>query len=160
MTDSVLRERITEVIFTLFEETFERVRWQYLDTGTSMFETLATITAETASIPVSPNCGSLAAQIEHVCFYIDVFDDAMAGIERENIDWGYTWRTVEAVTAAEWEASQQRLRQCYERVLARMRSFDTWEGEQDISGAMNIIVHTAYHLGEIRQALCTLTPAQ
>ena len=25
-----------------------------------------------------------------------------------------------------------------------------------IGGALSIVVHTAYHLGEIRQALCTL----
>ena len=28
--------------------------------------------------------------------------------------------------------------------------------EDTIGGALSIMVHTAYHLGEIRQALCTL----
>jgi hypothetical protein len=32
---------------------------------------------------------------------------------------------------------------------------EKWDDET-IGGSMAIIVHTAYHLGEIRQALCTL----
>jgi hypothetical protein len=28
--------------------------------------------------------------------------------------------------------------------------------EETMGGALSIVVHTAYHLGEIRQALCTL----
>jgi hypothetical protein len=48
------------------------------------------------------------------------------------------------------------LKASYERMLALMRSFDTWEGENDIAGALAVLAHTAYHLGEIRQALCTV----
>jgi hypothetical protein len=31
----------------------------------------------------------------------------------------------------------------------------TWN-EDSIGGALSIVIHTAYHLGEIRQALCTV----
>jgi hypothetical protein len=31
-----------------------------------------------------------------------------------------------------------------------------WPSEREIGGAIAIIAHSAYHLGEIRQALCTL----
>jgi hypothetical protein len=72
------------------------------------------------------------------------------------VDWGEIWRTVHEVTPEQWEASKDRLRASYQRVLSLLKSFDTWEGENDISGAMAVLVHTAYHLGEIRQALCTL----
>jgi hypothetical protein len=37
-----------------------------------------------------------------------------------------------------------------------MRGFESWEGENDVAGALAVVVHTAYHLGEIRQALCTV----
>lgn len=57
---------------------------------------------------------------------------------------------------AAWAALVQRLRDRQRSVLAVMRGFETWEGENDISGALAIVVHTAYHLGEIRQALCTV----
>ena len=32
----------------------------------------------------------------------------------------------------------------------------TWESEFAIGGAMNALVHSAFHLGQIRQALCTI----
>jgi hypothetical protein len=41
----------------------------------------------------------------------------------------------------------------YGRVLALTRSFDAWEGEGQISGALAVLAHSAYHLGAIRQAL-------
>jgi hypothetical protein len=35
------------------------------------------------------------------------------------------------------------------------RDNNAWD-EDRMVGALSIVVHTAYHLGEIRQALCTL----
>ncbi len=66
-----------------------------------------------------------------------------------------SWQ-VEAVTQAEWDDLIQRLRASHQRVLATMRGYETWDGEENISSAMAMLVHTAYHLGEIRQALCTI----
>jgi hypothetical protein len=40
--------------------------------------------------------------------------------------------------------------------LSTIRGFETWDGENDIAGALAIAVHTAYHLGEIRQATCVV----
>ncbi|MFN8564452.1 MAG: hypothetical protein U0703_23180 [Anaerolineae bacterium] len=51
------------------------------------------------------------------------------------------------------------LRASYEQALALVQSFETWDGEDDIGGALAMLVHSAYHLGEIWQALCTLRQA-
>jgi hypothetical protein len=48
------------------------------------------------------------------------------------------------------------LKETYTRVLGMLRGMEDWDSENVIGGAMAIIIHTAYHLGEIRQALCTL----
>jgi Leu/Phe-tRNA-protein transferase len=48
------------------------------------------------------------------------------------------------------------LKQTYARVSGRMRGFETWDDDKRIGGSLGIVVHTAYHLGEIRQALCSL----
>jgi hypothetical protein len=37
-----------------------------------------------------------------------------------------------------------------------MKGFDAWDGKNEIAAALAIVVHTAYHLGEIRQAMCTV----
>ncbi|MCI0708632.1 MAG: DinB family protein [Chloroflexi bacterium] len=142
--------------FELLEETFEQVHGTYLDRGTSLFETLDTISAEMASRPVSDNCASIAAQVEHIRYYLDVLAVYMQGQKPENVDWKHIWRTVRAVTPQEWETSISQLRASYHHILSLMKRFDTWEGENEMGGALAVLVHTAYHLGEIRQALCTI----
>ncbi len=153
---SIPVEKFSSVYFEILQETFEQVNGFYLDRGTSLFETLAGISAATASRPVSARCASLAAQVGHIRFYIDHLEAFMRGQDPGKADWGAIWREVEAVTPEAWAESIARLRTSYERVTALMRGFDTWTGEEDIGGALSILVHTAYHLGEIRQALCTL----
>jgi adenylosuccinate lyase len=91
------------------DECFDTVSGIFLDDGDSLFDTLATISAAEASIPVGDKCATLAAQVAH------------------------TARQLIADT-------------------------DEWPSERHIGGAFGTIAHTAYHLGEIRQALCTLKP--
>ena len=53
-------------LFLLMEETFEsKHHGIFLDKGTSLFETLETVSAQEASIPVGGKCASLAAQVAH-----------------------------------------------------------------------------------------------
>ena len=148
-------KRFATEIYDLLDETFENVHGIYLDGGTSLFETLATVSAEEASRPVSANCASIAGQVEHVRFYIAVLERYLRGEEVGKIDWAGSW-WLKTVTESEWEALKASLRGQYASVLALIKGFDTWEGENDIGGSLAIIVHTAYHLGEIRQALCTV----
>jgi hypothetical protein len=72
-------ERFTNELYPILEETFERVNGIYLDRGTSLFETLDTIAAEQASRPVSADCASIAGQVEHVRFYLEVLQQYMEG---------------------------------------------------------------------------------
>lgn len=155
MTDQTLRERFTTELSDLLEETFEKVGGRYLDQGTSLFETLATISADEASQPVGGRCATLAAQVNHVRFYIEVLERYMRGEEVGRVDWDASWQ-VGAVDEAEWASLTRRLDAAYRRLRATMGSFTTWDGEDQIGGAMAILAHTAYHLGEIRQALCTI----
>jgi hypothetical protein len=48
------------------------------------------------------------------------------------------------------------LKQTYARIQSQLRARESWDDAQPIGGALAIVVHSAYHLGEIRQALCTL----
>jgi hypothetical protein len=146
----------TNNLFQLMEETFEaKHHGIYLDKGTSLFETLETISAEEASIPVGGKCASLAAQVAHVTFYIEAFERYALQGDQTRVDWGLIWRTVEKVTAEEWETYKRNLKDAYLRMDKLFHENPTWN-EDTIGGALSIVVHTAYHLGEIRQALCTL----
>ena len=50
------------------------------------------------------------------------------------------------------------MRESYDRLKRLIGDTTGWPSEQHIGGAIAAIVHTAYHLGEIRQALCTVKP--
>jgi isopropylmalate/homocitrate/citramalate synthase len=149
-------EKMIQVLFYAFEETFEKVQGVYLDKGTSLFETLAGISAEVASTPVGTSCATIAAHVEHMRFYIDILEQFIHSNPPKDVDWKHIWNTVSAVTPDEWAASIQRLRASYERVLKGLKARTEWDGNDDFGGAFAIVVHTAYHLGEIRQALCTV----
>jgi len=72
------------------------------------------------------------------------------------VDWGKIWSRVGGVTTAEWDEQKSRLKEAYARLSAMLRGIDNWEQNDAIGASMAILVHTAYHLGEIRQALCTI----
>ncbi len=142
-------------LFQFMGETFEKPIGIYLDKDTSLFQTLETVSAQEASIPVGGKCASLAAQVAHVTFYIESFERYALQGDNSPRDWGYIWRTVEKVTPAEWDEYKSKLRDAYQRMDKLFHENKLWN-EDNIGGALSIVVHTAYHLGEIRQALCTL----
>jgi hypothetical protein len=149
------QEHFLNSVFALLDETFENHHGIFLDEDTSLFQTLETVSAEEASIPVGGKCASLAAQVEHVNFYLGVMERYIFQGDTSRVDWGEIWQTVEKVTPEEWQASKAKLESTYRRIDKALHENGTWN-ENAIGGAMAIVVHTAYHLGEIRQALCTL----
>lgn len=153
---SIQSEHFTKALSVLLDETFDNVHGYYLDKNTSLFETLAGITADEASIPAGGKCATLAAQVKHVAFYLDVAEKSIRDPNYPKVDWGEIWRTIDRVTPEEWQTIQNELRANYDHILNLIKSTPAWPGEAEIGSAIAIITHTAYHLGEIRQALCTL----
>ena len=149
-------EHFTKALLALLDETFDSVQGYFLDKGTSLFETLAGISAEEASIPVGGRCATLAAQVKHVAFYLDVVDKSVRNPDYPQVDWNEIWRTISNVTEEEWDAIRLELRQSYKRILELINWINSWPSDYEIAGAIAVIAHTAYHLGEIRQALCTI----
>ena len=156
MSAQIQVEHFTSALYNLLDETFDHVHGAYLDGGTSLFETLATVSAEEASIPVGGKCATLAAQVKHVAFYFDVLERAVRTGQNEPQDWGKIWRETSTVSAEEWEAIKQQLRESYNRLKQLIADTTEWPSEDHIADAIAAIAHTAYHLGEIRQALCTI----
>ena len=155
MPPQVELEQVKNQLLTFLEETFEHVHGIYLDRGTSLFETLETVSAEVASRPVSARCASIAGQVEHVRFYVELLERYLKGEQVEKVDWQATW-WLTSVTPEEWEGLKERLREAYRSAQGTIRGVTVWDDEHDLGDAFAIVVHTAYHLGEIRQALCTV----
>lgn len=156
--DAIIKqENFLNNLFNLYEETFETDRSSiYLDKNTSLLTTLETVSAQEASIPVGGKCASLAAQVTHVIFYLELLEKYFLKQEVGKVDWGEIWRTVEKISPEDWEALKAKLRQVYERLDKLFHDTENWNDEDIVGSALAIVVHTAYHLGEIRQALCTL----
>lgn len=156
MTDSNVNNFINRALVELLNETFEKSHGIYLDsaTGTSIFETLDTISAEEASQPSKGGCATIAAHVEHMTYYIDILLRFIQG-ERPETDWADIWERVSSVTEEEWTASQTALREAYAQLRQVAKDF-VWEDERQVAGAIGMVAHNAYHLGEIRQMLCAI----
>jgi hypothetical protein len=156
MAASIPAEQFASELLVVLDEAFDNVHGIFLDHGTSMFETLATISHEEASRPVSARCATLAAQVNHVRFYLDVVLDYLRGTQQQHVDWPSSWQ-ITGVTGEEWDRLRERLRASYQELQGFIRQHKDWTQNHAIGGAIGVVAHCAYHLGEIRQALCTLT---
>jgi hypothetical protein len=154
MSNKIDQELLIQNLFDILDEAFVKHHGIFLDANTSLFETLETITAAEASIPVGGKCATLAAQVAHVNFYLEVLEAYILNREIGKVDWGDIWRRVNKVSPEEWQGYKDQLRSTYGRVVSMLQKVQNWNDDRPIGGALAIVVHTAYHLGEIRQAMC------
>jgi hypothetical protein len=155
MAELIEPKAFQNVLLDLLDETFENHHGIYLDKHNGLLETLELVSSEEASIPVGGKCASLAAQVAHATFYIESFERFALHGDDSPRDWNLIWRTVEKVTPEEWQDYKSKLKDAYQRMDKLFRENPTWN-EDTMGGALSIVIHTAYHLGEIRQALCVL----
>ena len=153
MSKQIAIERFREPLLKCLEETFSNVQGIYLDKGTALFATLESVTAEEASEKPVPNSATIAAQVEHLRFYLDVLNDYMRGNNVQKVNWREIWETVGAVTPDEWNNIKARLQDSHTKVMSTINGFEEWDGPDDIDGALSILTHTAYHLGGIRMTI-------
>lgn len=159
MIEPTVLERFKDELLECLEETFERHHGIYLDYGTSLFETLDGISADEASAKAAENAATIAAHVEHARFYLDVLSESMRTETVTKIDWREIWETVGAVSAEEWAEQKRRLRESYGQTVETIKNYERWEGEYGIAGSLAVLVHTAYHLGAIRQMRAVIKSA-
>src|SRR4051812_37092240 len=133
---------------TLLEEIFEARHDLVLDLGETLRETLASITAEEASREPAGGLAPICAQVAHIVILID---EQLRGQPSEDSAWADAWR-LQAVSADEWSALRDQVGDRYERVRQFVTEFDSWDANY-LGGALALLAHCAYHLGQIREAL-------
>lgn len=148
-------EDFTTTLFTLLDETFACPPRPdgnaYLDRQTGWVDTLAGVSAEQASRPVAPGATTVAAQVEHARFYLEVIESFMLG-RGQKVDWRDSWSVREVATPEAWDDLKRRFLDAQERVTALLRTTERWD-EDRIGDALSILIHSAYHLGAVRQML-------
>lgn len=122
-----------------------------LDQKTSLFDTLADISAAEASIPVSRQSANLAAQVNHTSYYVRALRDGLASNWETKADWDGSWR-IGVVDDAEWQALIDQLRVDADWVAQFAKDHTDWTPDY-VGGAFALVAHAAYHLGEIRQGI-------
>lgn len=148
---TVSAPHFTENLSALLTETFERTSGIYLDKGTDLFSTLAALSAEQASRDVHGT--TVAAQTFHTAFYLRAMERYAEGFTGKT-EWLESW-TVQRVTEPEWDALQTQLREDYKRAVGKLRAVTCWN-EDELDFGMTVTVHSAYHLGAIRQLVKAL----
>ena len=143
---------IKETLFTLLTETFQSGQnpdgTMYLDRGAGLFDTLAPLSAEQASQEVIPGGTTLAAQVNHTHFYLEVIERYMRG-EAPKVDWSESWQ-LQTVSENQWRDLSKKLKETYERISTLLQTQEDWEQLED---GFAIAIHTAYHLGAVRQVV-------
>ncbi len=155
---TIAQEDFTNSFFQLLKEIFEGppdTGSAVLDKGAGLFQTLEKVTAEAASISVRPGTPTIAAHCEHARFYTVALYEYMRGAKAK-IDWNQSW-LVQTVTEEEWNKLKAELRQGYTTVNEYLHAVEKW-GDEEVGDGMAIMVHTAYHLGAIRQLVRALAP--
>lgn len=143
---TVSAPHFTEYIFAILAETFEKTIGIYLDKNSSFFNTLSTISAEEASREVLGT--TIAAQVFHTAFYVRAMDRYFEGFTGKT-DWDESW-TIKSVTETEWGALRSQLQDDYKRAVQKLETVTAW-GEDALDYGMTIAIHSAYHLGSVRQ---------
>lgn len=154
--DQIETKHFVNSLNYLFKETFEGSPSQgsiYLDRGIGVFNSIENLDAAAVSSFVSTT--TIAAHVEHLRYYLEVLSNFMQGIVQA-ADWDRSWAKKE-VSDEEWETLKANLRSTYESVLEAYEKVENWD-EDKISEAMAIVVHTAYHLGAIRQIAKNFEP--
>ena len=148
-------KRQKETILFL-EETFAQHHGIYLDKETSLFETLSSVTAEEASLRASDRTASVAAHVRHMTFYTNLLLRTIRGEKLGKVNWREIWENDRPVTAEQWGGEIQELRRTYADARELIQDPVAWEREDTPGEFTAIAVHTAYHLGAIRQALAVI----
>lgn len=156
MPDTVTRDLVARNLAAVLDEAFEHHHGIFIDKGTSLFESIHGLSAAEASHAASKSSASIAAHVDHARFYLDVLEAVMRGETVGKVDWQEIWRNTRTVTPEQWDAIRARMRASYERVRERLADSAAWEQDAQFEGALAIAVHTAYHLGAIRQIIRSL----
>jgi hypothetical protein len=112
------------------------------------------MTANEASTSIYTGAPTIASHCEHLRFYIMALHEFMLGAT-DKIDWKKSWFAQE-VTPAEWNILRENLRRVYTTIAEYLQSLEKW-GDDEVGDSMAILVHTAYHLGAIRQLMKALS---
>lgn len=154
MTTHVPVSAIKQGINAALNETFDQPIGMFLDKGDALWQTLDNVTAEQASVPIAEDGNSIAGQVAHMTFYLDVMAAYMRNEPPEKPDWADAWKTVK-VDAHQWQDLKRKLAERQSELLTLINAApeEVFKDPDILGGSYALVGHNAFHLGQIRHAL-------
>ena len=148
--NNINEEHFVKSLQYLLKETFEGApngsSSIYLDRGIGIFSTLDELSATQASFSITGT--TIAAHSDHARYYLEVLNNFLSGIV-QSADWNRSWEK-KVVDDKQWDDFKSNFREMYKTVTETFQKTEEWDDDK-ITEAIAIIVHSAYHLGAIRQ---------
>lgn len=123
---------------------------RYLDRNAGWLPTLSGLDAKAASTPAFPGATTVVAQLRHTIYYFEIVLAFSRG-EEPSMDWPGSFEPTSA-TDGEFAALTGRLEAVTEELRAAAEGAGPWTDDR-VGDYMSILVHTAYHLGSLRQLI-------
>jgi hypothetical protein len=129
----------------------------FIDQGTGLLQTLASLSAAQASQPSKPGQTTIVAHSEHTRVHLAGMNAFLRG-EDPKVDWAASWRITE-LDEAGWRKLQDDLSHEYQTFRRFFEQHDDWDARA-VSGAIGLLAHVCYHLGAIRQMVKSVRQGQ
>lgn len=149
-------------LLTLLQETFglpSQPAAYFLDSGSSgYFGVLEKVGAELASHSLRPGQATVVAHCRHVVFLLQVVEKYLRGedLKTRQEDWEENWQVMTA-SETEWNLIRKSLRDGYDQLMSAIEAVENWT-EEALADSLIVLVHSSYHLGEIRQIISSAHP--
>jgi len=155
MTDPVDRDAFNRTFLYLLDEIVgeppkDTLGTAVLDADSGWVHTLLTVDHTRASRTIAQGGTTIAGQTAHAAYYVELLERLARGEDVE-ADWPGSF-VPSVVDEARWEATRARLLAALARFRAMVLAVDAWD-EERLRGALGVLVHTAYHLGAVRQMI-------
>ena len=157
--NSVFQTALSNMLTELFDGPPASEAYVLNSGDPGLLRQLDAIDAATASKRLAPGRPPIAAHIDHVQFGFALLNRWAQGEQNPwaGADWNASWQRT-SVTDDEWRALRAALRRETETWQTVVKTRSSWD-PVSASAALSTAVHTAYHLGAIRQILATLAPS-
>lgn len=156
--DSVFQTALSKMLSELFDGPPAAEAYVLNAGDPGLLRQLDAIDAATASKQLATGRPPIAAHIDHVHYGFVLLNRWASGDENAwaGADWNASWRRT-SVTDKEWRALRAALRGEVAAWRTVVETRPRWDAV-GASAALSTAVHTAYHMGAIRQILAALPP--
>lgn len=159
MTETIPVEVFRGALLSVLDEMFQRGDDVVLDQGDALFETLATLDMSQATRPIGVGGSSVASLAHHLWTMLDQLNRAGGPEPPAPTDWGASWHRLDIRDEAGWQALVTDLRLAFETLRGVTVSTQRWEAPW-VDGALALVAHASYHVGEVRRSLAILRQAK